>query len=184
MTPPPVPTEEAPAKDAGEKREGKTERPKREPEEVPDMTVEEAHKALNALPKVCVCGANIFFSHFSVLFSFEAEQAFPCRCICICICSFVWRSLRWSCAMVRRDSAGRICDTQQQEKKLTSGAFLFLRVWGGCSSCGPRKRKRFYACAHLPRVLLSVLLDNDQSTATKSSIASSHSLVLLLRCCP
>ena len=55
VTPPPVPTEEAPAKDAGEKREGKTERPKREPEEVPDMTVEEAHKALNALPKVCVC---------------------------------------------------------------------------------------------------------------------------------
>lgn len=125
MTPPPVPTEEAPAKDAGEKREGKTERPKREPEEVPDMTVEEAHKALNALPKVCVCGANIFFSHFSVLFSFEAEQALPCRCICICVCSFVWRSLRWSCAMVRRDSAGRICDTQQQEKKLTAVHFFF-----------------------------------------------------------
>ncbi len=52
VSPPPVPTEEALVKDVAEKREGKPERPKREPEEVPDMTVEEAHKALNALPKV------------------------------------------------------------------------------------------------------------------------------------
>lgn len=55
VAPPPVPTEETFAKDATDKREGKPERPKREPEEVPDMTVEEAQKALNALPKVCVC---------------------------------------------------------------------------------------------------------------------------------
>lgn len=53
-TPPPVPTEEPIGKNASEKREGRPERPKREPEEVPDMTVEEAQKALNALPKVCM----------------------------------------------------------------------------------------------------------------------------------
>lgn len=53
-TPPPVPTEEPIGKNAGDKREGRPERPKREPEEVPDMTVEEAQKALNALPKVCL----------------------------------------------------------------------------------------------------------------------------------
>lgn len=54
VSPPPVPTEESEsvAKDATDKREGKPERPKREPEEIPDMTVEEAQKALNALPKV------------------------------------------------------------------------------------------------------------------------------------
>lgn len=55
-TPPPVPVEEqqqpAAGKDASEKREGRPERPRREPEEIPDMTVEEAQKALNALPKV------------------------------------------------------------------------------------------------------------------------------------
>eukprot|EP00903_Cladosiphon_okamuranus_P017482 g16102.t1 len=51
VAPPPVPTEESVAKDVTDKREGKPERPKREPEEVPDMTVEEAQKALNALPK-------------------------------------------------------------------------------------------------------------------------------------
>lgn len=55
VAPPPVPTEETFAKDATDKREGKPDRPKREQEEVPDMTVEEAQKALNALPKVCVC---------------------------------------------------------------------------------------------------------------------------------
>lgn len=43
-----------------DRREGRPERPRREPEEIPDMTVEEAHKALNALPKVnvtslCLC---------------------------------------------------------------------------------------------------------------------------------
>lgn len=51
-TPPPVPVEESVGKDASEKREGRPERPKREQEEVPTMTVEEAQKALNALPKV------------------------------------------------------------------------------------------------------------------------------------
>lgn len=51
-TPPPVPVEETAGKDASEKREGRPERPKREPEEIPDMTVEEAKEALNALPKV------------------------------------------------------------------------------------------------------------------------------------
>eukprot|EP00752_Nemacystus_decipiens_P012546 g11112.t1 len=51
VAPPPAPTEETFAKDAADKREGKPERPKREQEEVPDMTVEEAQKALNALPK-------------------------------------------------------------------------------------------------------------------------------------
>ncbi|CAM9420671.1 unnamed protein product [Ectocarpus sp. 12 AP-2014] len=50
-TPPPVPTEEPTGKDVPDKREGRPDRPKREPEEVPDMTVEEAQKALNALPK-------------------------------------------------------------------------------------------------------------------------------------
>lgn len=51
-SPPPVPVEESIGKDASDKREGRPERPKREQEEIPDMTVEEAHKALNALPKV------------------------------------------------------------------------------------------------------------------------------------
>lgn len=52
VSPPPAPVEEPVGKDASERREGRPERPKREHEEVPDMTVEEAHKALNALPKV------------------------------------------------------------------------------------------------------------------------------------
>lgn len=54
VAPPPVPVEEPLGKDASERREGRPERPRREPEEIPEMTVEEAHKALNALPKVCV----------------------------------------------------------------------------------------------------------------------------------
>lgn len=52
VSPPPVPLEEPVWKDAPEKREGKPERPRRELEDIPEMTVEEAHKALNALPKV------------------------------------------------------------------------------------------------------------------------------------
>lgn len=56
VSPPPVPLEEPVEKDAPEKREGKPERPRREPEEIPEMTVEEAHRALNALPKVRFVG--------------------------------------------------------------------------------------------------------------------------------
>lgn len=52
VSPPPVPVEEPSGKDGSERREGKPERPRREQDDVPDMTVEEAHKALNALPKV------------------------------------------------------------------------------------------------------------------------------------
>lgn len=44
-SPPQLPVEEHTGK-------GRPERPRREPEDVPDMSVEEAHKALNALPKV------------------------------------------------------------------------------------------------------------------------------------
>lgn len=68
-TPPPVPTEENLAKDVTDKREGKPERPKREPEEIPDMTVEEAQKALNALPKVCYS---------------------RCACLTLCVCVSLW----------------------------------------------------------------------------------------------
>lgn len=51
--PPAVEEQPAVVKDAPERREGgRPERPRREPEEIPDMTVEEAQKALNALPKV------------------------------------------------------------------------------------------------------------------------------------
>lgn len=42
----------APGAVADQRRDGKPERPRREPEDIPDMTVEEAQKALNALPKV------------------------------------------------------------------------------------------------------------------------------------
>lgn len=61
VSPPPAPIEEPVGKDASERREGKPDRPKREYEEVPDMTVEEAQKALNALPKVStsICDATI-----------------------------------------------------------------------------------------------------------------------------
>lgn len=52
VSPPPVPLEEPVGKDAPEKREGKPERPRRELEDIPEMTVDEAQKALNALPKV------------------------------------------------------------------------------------------------------------------------------------
>ena len=48
----PVLMEESLEKDVMERKEAKPDRPRREPEEVPDMTVEEAHKALNALSKV------------------------------------------------------------------------------------------------------------------------------------
>lgn len=59
-SPPPVPAAEevvaesggVVAAESGARRDGKPERPRRELEEIPDMTVEEAHKALNALPKV------------------------------------------------------------------------------------------------------------------------------------
>ena len=68
VAPPPVPTEETFAKDATDKREGKPERPKREPEEVPDMTVEEAQKALNALPKVCMMWKSLWPVFFLVRF--------------------------------------------------------------------------------------------------------------------
>lgn len=44
-SPPQPPVEEIAGK-------GRPDRPRREPEDVPDMSVEEAHKALNALPKV------------------------------------------------------------------------------------------------------------------------------------
>ncbi|CAM9182476.1 unnamed protein product, partial [Sphacelaria rigidula] len=58
-SPPPVPAAEevvaesggVVAAESGARRDGKPERPRRELEEIPDMTVEEAHKALNALPK-------------------------------------------------------------------------------------------------------------------------------------
>lgn len=51
LPPPPAPAMDEPvAKDAAEKRDGKPER-RREREEIPEMTVEEAQKALNALPK-------------------------------------------------------------------------------------------------------------------------------------
>lgn len=64
-SPPLVPLEEPVGKDAPEKREGKPERPRREPEDIPEMTVEEAHKALNALPKVNIriVGASTKFQY-------------------------------------------------------------------------------------------------------------------------
>lgn len=52
--PTPVPEGESSAgkeSSTAERRDGKPERNRRE-EDIPDMTVEEAHKALNALPKV------------------------------------------------------------------------------------------------------------------------------------
>lgn len=60
VSPPPAPVAEevvaegggVAAAESGTRRDGKPERPRRELEEIPDMTVEEAHKALNALPKV------------------------------------------------------------------------------------------------------------------------------------
>lgn len=60
VLPPPVLVEDPLAKetpgsgvaDQGGRRDGRPERPRREVEDTPDMTVEEAHKALNALPKV------------------------------------------------------------------------------------------------------------------------------------
>lgn len=61
ISPPPVPTPAAEGESiAGrdhsptERRDGKPDRPRRD-DDIPDMTVEEASKALNALPKVCIC---------------------------------------------------------------------------------------------------------------------------------